>query len=235
VFSSNNIALTSDWHIPFHDEVMVERLFDSAREHGTKDIAIVGDFFDCDNVSKFNSITEADQTNKITFKGECKKVGNVLKRVLNVFDHVYICRGNHEKRWSDLNGGAVGVKQLFELALPGIEDGKWHDRITITSDDHMYLNQDGRRWLLCHPKNFRITPLSVARELAGKYLSDVFMAHGHGFCQGRDRSGNFTCLDGGGLFERAALEYTRETSCHPMTCSGYYILKEGKVIPYEGY
>lgn len=234
VVRSDNVALTSDWHIPFHDDDLVEKLFADAEEHGTKDIVIAGDFWDCDNVSKFNSITEADISTKMTFKGEQEEVKKMLKRVLNVFDQVYICRGNHEKRWCDLNAGAVGLKQLFEMALPGIEDGKYADRVHITSDDHLHIVQAGQEWLACHPRNFRITPLSVARDLAAKHHCNVFMAHGHGFNQGRDRSGKYICLDGGGLFDRESLEYTRETTCHPATRSGYYILEEGKLHVFEG-
>jgi hypothetical protein len=44
----------------------------------------------------------------------------------------------------------------------------------------------------------------------------------------------FRVADGGGLFERGALDYTHETTCHPMTRSGFFILKGGELIPFEG-
>lgn len=234
-FESDNVVLACDFHIPFHDEDLIKEMFAAAKEHGCKVLAIDGDLLDCDNVSKFNSITESEQEDRITFKGECEEAKKMFKRLLQVFDDIYICQGNHEKRWSDLNAGKVGMKQLIALCRPSnMSEDAFNARVHVTLDDHMILNHNGEKWLLCHPRNFRITPLSVARDLAAKFMMNVHMAHGHGFNQGRDRSGKFICLDGGGLYERAALEYTRQTTCHPMTRSGFYVLKQGKVIPYEG-
>src|SRR5512133_3522786 len=61
LFEADNVALTCDFHVPFHDEDLIKTLIDAATEHDTKILVIDGDFLDCDNVSKFNSITEAEQ------------------------------------------------------------------------------------------------------------------------------------------------------------------------------
>jgi hypothetical protein len=232
---SDNIAITSDWHAPFIDNDLVNQLFDSAMENDTRDLIMAGDTWDCDNYSKFTSMAESGMAVSQTFKGETEEVKKLLNRILKVFTNVYICRGNHEKRWIDLNSGKIGMKELFSLARPSnMSEDAWDKRVHITSDDHINLIHNGQTWLCCHPRNFRITPLSVARDLSAKHLCNVIVAHGHAFNQGRDRSGHFQVADGGGLFERAALDYTRETTCHPMTRSGYFILKNGVLIPYEG-
>ena len=158
-----------------------------------------------------------------------------MKRILSHFERIFICRGNHEKRWIDLNAGMMGMPQLFALIKPhNISDDNYERRVLVTSDDHINLMHKGQLWLCCHPRNFRITPLSVVRDLAANHLCNVAGFHGHAFNQGRDRSGKFRVVDGGGLFDRKALAYTRSTSCHPMTRSGFYILKDGNLIPYEG-
>jgi hypothetical protein len=225
----DNVAITSDWHVPFTDEELIKTLFAACEEHGTKDLIIAGDFWDCDNYSRFTHLTTT-----ASFKEEIEEVRTELKRLLAKFERIYICRGNHEKRWIDLNAGKVGMPELFTLARPPMPDHVWDERVTITSDDHIHLIHRGQLWLLCHPKNFRVIPLSVAQDLAAKNLCNVITAHGHTFRQGRDRSGRFRIAEGGGLFERAALDYQRETTCHPMTRSGFYILKDDRLIPYEG-
>lgn len=226
----DNVAITSDWHVPFTDEPLVKDLFNKCEFHGTKDIIIAGDFWDCDNYSRFTKLTST-----ASFQEEIDEVKKELKRLLAHFDHLYICRGNHEKRWCDLNAGKVGMKELFALARPSnISEYDFNKRVTITTDDHIYLIQNGQLWLCCHPKNYRITQLSVAQDLSAKHLCNVITAHGHTFRQGRDRSGQFRIAEGGGLFDRRSLDYLRETTCHPMNRSGYYILKDGELLVFEG-
>lgn len=226
----DNAAFTGDFHVPFTNERLIQRLFDAADEHGTKDLIIGGDFWDCDNYSKFTHLTST-----LCFKEEIEEVRKELKRLLSHFERLYICRGNHEKRWLDLNAGKMGMRELFALARPtNLSEDDWDRRVTITMDDHIHLIHKGELWLLCHPRNFRIVPLSVAQDLAAKNLCNVVTFHGHAFRQGRDRSGRFRVAEGGGLFDRAALDYMRETTCHPMTRSGFYILKDGMLTPYEG-
>lgn len=232
---SDNVAITSDYHAPFYDNRLLELMFNKCEEAGTKDLIIAGDLWDCDNYSKFASMAESGMAITQTFTGETEEVKKLLRRILGVFENVYICRGNHEKRWIDLNAGKMGMRELFALARPSnMSEDAWNERVHITTDDHINLIQKGQLWLCCHPRNFRITPLSVARDLSAKHLCNVIVAHGHAFNQGRDRSGVFRVADGGGLFERAALDYTRETTCHPMTRSGFFILKEGELMPFEG-
>lgn len=226
----NNVALAGDFHIPFTNESLMKRFFSECKTHNTKDLIVGGDFWDCDNYSRFTRLTST-----ASFKEEIEEVKKELKRLLSHFDRLWFCRGNHEKRWIDLNAGKMDMFELFKLAYPGDFDRAMEEgRINITMDDHIHLIHEGQLWLICHPKNFRIVPLSVAQDLAAKNLCNVITFHGHAFRQGRDRSGQFRVAEGGGMFDRAALDYTRETTCHPMTRSGFYILKEGKLIPFEG-
>lgn len=226
----NNVCLAGDFHVPFTDERLMEDLFHICEEHQTKDLIIGGDFWDCDNYSRFLHLTTT-----ASFQEEIEEVKKELKRLLSHFDRIWFCRGNHEKRWCDLNAGKVGMNELFRLAIPGnISEDEFGKRVTITTDDHIHLIQNGQLWLICHPKNFRVIPLSVAQDLAAKHLCNVVTFHGHTFRQGRDRSGQFRIAEGGGLFDRDALDYLRETSCHPMTRSGFYILKNGVLHAFEG-
>jgi predicted phosphodiesterase len=228
--ATNNVCIISDVHVPFYDNNLMERLLKVPEEQGTTDLIIAGDMFDCDSYSKFSHLTAP-----ACFESELEEVKKVLKRILRVFQNVYICRGNHEKRFLDLNAGQLTMQKMFGLARPSnMSEDEWDLRVHITTDDHITFTQNGEKWLCCHPRNYRIINLSVARDLAARFECSVIVAHGHQFCQGYDRSGKHRIMDGGGLFDKEALAYLRDTTCYPETRSGFYVLNDGKVICYEG-
>lgn len=222
------VALTCDYHVPFIDNDLMARLIDECEQLGVKKLAIGGDFWDCDNFSRFTHITPMS-----TFKDEQIAVKAVISRLLEHFDQIYICRGNHEKRWIDMSYGKLGMQELYALAIPDdMSKKEFGKRVHITDDAHMMIHFNDQKWMLCHPRNFRVTPLSVVRDLASKYLCNICGAHGHQFSQGRDRSGNFQVVDGGGIFDKNALEYLREISAYPDVRAGFYILNEGRCNAY---
>lgn len=218
---SNNILFTSDYHIPYHDEILLEYLIEVAKEHSVKDLIVAGDFWDCDNYSKFSRLTWVQ-----TFQQEIKEVATILEHLSCYFSGIYFCRGNHEKRWIDMNNGMAGMEELF--AQTKITEG-----YQVTLDDHLYLYQNDQKWLMCHPKSFRQTNLSVVKDLAAKHQCNVIGGHGHQFAQGWDRSGSYRIADGGGLFDRDSLDYLRETSCHPMVRNGFYLIQDNELLPFE--
>jgi hypothetical protein len=221
IVESDNVALTGDWHIPFVNYDLFNMLLEACEYHETRDIIVGGDFFDCDNYSKFPRLTTT-----ATFEQELEEVAKVLKILKNNFDRIWFCRGNHEKRWRDLNGGKTTVRHIF--ALTEVYEG-----YEVTEDDHIHLIHNNDPWLVCHPKNYRQITLSVVRDLCATHHCNVVGYHGHQFAQGWDRSGKYRIADGGGMFHRESLDYLRETSCHPMTRNGFYILKDGDLMPFE--
>lgn len=226
----DSAIVASDLHIPFIDRPLFNKLLDTADAQGIKTLFLSGDTWDCDNYSKFTKLAFL-----LCFPEEIDHVKSEMKILLDHFEKIYICRGNHEKRWIDVNGGKMGMKELFRLAIPSrYSEDAFDERVQITTDDHMYLYQDDEMWLLCHPQNFRITSLSVVKDLASRYMCNVIGGHGHQFAQGRDRSGRFRVCDGGGLFDKDALEYLRGTTCYPETRSGFYSLIDGKLTPCDG-
>ena len=222
VFKSDLCGVISDLHIPFQNKNFVDVMYTTMKKYKVKDLAIVGDFWDCDNYTRFVRLSWGE-----SFKEEINHVKDELNRIVHNFKNVWICRGNHEKRWIDGNNGMMGMKELFNCT--GIIEG-----YEVTLDDHMILKSGDRIWLLCHPRNFRQTPLSVARDLATKYNMNVICAHGHGFASGWDKSGKYYCIDSGGLFDKEALEYLRNTTCYPETRNGFIIIKDGEPMLFYG-
>jgi hypothetical protein len=226
----DNALITSDFHLPFVDWWLFQEMIKSAKDNDIKTLFISGDMWDCDNYTKFTRLTPME-----AFEEEVESVRFHLKILMQEFKDIYICRGNHEKRWIDMNAGRMGMKELFKLAIPGnYSEDYFNEHVHITMDDHIRLTQSDNCWLLCHPKNFRIINLSVVRDLAAKYHCNVIGAHGHQMCQGWDKSGWYRICDGGGLFDKNALEYLRDTNCYPETRSGFYTLIDNRIMPYEG-
>ena len=231
VYNDDPVIVSSDYHLPFLDFSLFKELQKARKDHDIKTLFISGDFWDCDNYTKFVRMTPLSKA----FEDEVESVKFHLKILMQEFEQIYICRGNHEKRWIDMNAGKMGMKELFKLAIPGnYSEDYFNDHVHITMDDHMYLTHNDQRWLLCHPKNFRIINLSVVRDLAAKYHCNIIGAHGHQMCQGWDKSGWYRIADGGGMFDKDQLEYLRDTNCYPETKSGFYILTEGRLQAYEG-
>jgi hypothetical protein len=226
-----SFVCTSDYHVPFVQGPLLDEMYKIAEDQGIGDLVIAGDFFDCDNYSKYTHLGYSE-----SFLGEIEEARAMFEELLSVFDHIYMCRGNHEKRFIDLNAGKIGMQELVRLAVPDtLSKSEFDQRVRVTTDDFMDVEYKGAKWKICHPRSFRIIPLSVAKDLASKHLCNVATGHGHNFAQGRDRSGRFRVLELGGLFDPKALDYLRESSCHPMIRSGFYVFGEdGDILPVEG-
>ncbi len=236
---SDRILLTSDWHIPFHKSEYVDLLYYIAEELNIKDIAVIGDFWDCDNYSHYTSFDIG-----VTFQNELANVGKELKRLVDAFDGVYLCVGNHEARFLAANAtqfanGHLKYQQMMNLT--GVTEG-----YTVTDNRWMLLNGE---WRLTHPKNYNTKKLSVANRLADRYRMNIVNTHGHytaGTPPGnalmkpathivRDRDTGaeidaFKVCDIGGLFDKSKLEYlTLWDTTYPTLQPGIAIYDHGEV------
>ena len=202
----DNAAIAGDWHSPFIDWDLFDVLQSECEEYGVKTLFVPGDFWDCDNFSIFTK-----QCHTATFEAEVKNVAVMMDILADMFDKVYFCRGNHENRWMNRTNSSSNMEHLFNTT------GNHNLNYEVTRDDHMYLFNGGEKWLLAHPKSFRQANLSVAKTLASKFLCNVISCHGHQWAQGRDVSGQFRVLDGGGMFDKRSLAYLRDTTTYPET------------------
>lgn len=220
--TSSNILVAPDWHTPFYSETLLSRLLKEAEEHSVEDIAIPGDFWDCDNLKLQLNLAWG-----LTFQREIQSVAMVLQILVDTFKHVWFCRGNHEWRWTRTMNGVAGMDELF--AMTGITHG-----YEVTNDNSIILKTKAGDWLLCHPRQYRQTKLSLADAIAEKYHMNVVCAHGHFFGQGWSRSGWYQICDAGGMFSAECLQYLRDITTYPWTLNGFYRIEDGYALPIEG-
>lgn len=239
---SDHILLTSDWHIPFDKPEYVEAALGMALDQGIPDIAVIGDFWDCDNYSRY-----VNYRPKETFQAELAHVTRRLQLLVDLFENVYFCVGNHEARFLALNasGDAQGhLKYQQMMNMTGITEG-----YTCTDNRWMTLNDE---WRLTHPKNYSQIKLRVAQRLADKYKMNIISTHGHFTAGAPDpvfRHPAFMkpaphiagrkqktvekivyVADIGGLFDESKLEYKNIIdTTFPNTNPGYAIYDHGEV------
>ena len=220
--NDSNVLVAADFHGPFWDRKLESCLYKVGDEYGVKNLLVPGDFFDCDNYTSYLKLTYLE-----SFQMELKHMKILIDRLGSHFKKIYFCRGNHEKRWLQMNKGLVNIENLFAML-------RTNAHYEVTLDDHMILSSGKEMWRISHPVNFSPNPLSVASRLADKHRMNIFSAHGHQFAQGYDKSGEYQIVDGGGLFDVQQIEYLRNTSCYPSVHSGFYLIQDGDAYPFPG-
>lgn len=215
--------LGCDFHIPFHDTDLLSKLCDHGKELGKPLFICAGDFWDCDTYTKYSNEIGIMEP----FEQEIIHVGDVIKRLKRSFSNIIFTKGNHEKRWIDLNNGNMTMEHLFGLT-------RIHTGYQTTMDSFMNLIQEGQNWLIGHPKAYSQTPLQVANRIASKYHCHVALGHSHLQAQGWDLSGKYQVCDLGGMFHQPSLDYQRELTRHPMNKSGYYVLENNQLALIKG-
>jgi len=223
---SDAIIVASDFHIPFASAEWIGRMIGEAKKRRIRDLAIVGDFWDCDALAIYPKYFGQP----FTFEEEIGIVRDVLAYIAQHFDRVFICQGNHEYRWSRIHTQLCVCelwRQVFAVDSEALF--KLFKKVNITANDYIELKSGGERWRLCHPKNYRQNPLSVATALAQKHQCNIANAHGH-FAAGPElekMSKRWWVMDLGGLFNPRAIEYMQRSSTFPQLNRGFAVITGG--------
>lgn len=220
-------AITADWHHPVTDYGLVNTFIDHARDIGaTNWLIVAGDWFNVDALSAFDF--------KQAEAGLAKEVygsAQTMVRLLETFDKVYLSWGNHDARLHKALGYKVTFSQSMRYLFSDLDPSLFDDRIVLSNLDNVIVDSPRGPLMVAHPKAYSSVPLTNARRLASKHLMHVFTGHSHHTALGHDVSGEFTCGEIGGFFDRTKVEYLQRTTTFPNWQNGYgFMDKDG--FPY---
>lgn len=212
-----NCIITSDWHNPFYDIDFADKMMLLARKKKIKQIAIVGDLFDAMSLSRFDP-----QDAQYSVQEELETTREIIVHLAKWFDRIYWSLGNHEMRFLralkfQLNLNDVG-KLLFD-----------NPKLITTQLTYMQLHSGGENWRLIHPKNYSIIPCRVSGEVAELQQTNVMGGHVHLFGMKTTKSGLYTAIDLGGMFDPHKITYVNAAgdATNPIMAQGFWILEDG--------
>jgi hypothetical protein len=209
--------ISCDYHAPFYSEKWVNKLLSVADYCGVKEHIIVGDLFDCDWAKKYPS-TDGEQ--RPGLDGEAAGTDPLIKALLGSFDNTLLVFGNHETRPAR-NVAAVNFRHI--AGYLGLDKAK--ENFSFTEHDQLKI---GTKWLLVHPVSYSQISGAVAVRLAEKFHRHILNAHGHFSAMRWDRSGEYQCVDLGGLFDQRKIAYASlRTTTHPSWNPGFGLILDG--------
>lgn len=220
-----DIMITADWHIPLYDPHYVNEMIRTARAEELTSLAIAGDFFNFDSLSRY----DPKQTDA-GLERELSEGAEVMKVLLDTFDTIYYIWGNHDARLHNALGFKLQFKEAMKMVFGSLGDEAL-DHMKFTNLDHMWI-EDGYRdtsWYVCHPQAYTSVPLSGARKIASKVNANVITAHSHHCAVGYGVDGEKVVVEGGGLFDKNKTAYLRRTTTYPTWVQGYSWIKDGRL------
>ena len=221
---SNKACISGDFHIPFQDDLLIEKMINRCQDEKIKTIIVNGDFLDCKNISNFIDL----QQTELTFQNELNEANRILRLLCRNFENVYFINSNHEARFSRKMEGNCDIRDLYRMFSGNLKEGRDYN---ISIYDFCILND---KWYICHPNFFSTIPLSIPRTLATKYHMNIAVGHLHRLSMGKDISGKFFTLETGGMFDAEKLEYLKQTSKNPVQTSGYVIIENDSLSLFSG-
>jgi len=213
--NSNRIMVWGDSHLPYLNLELAKHMFEIAKIWKIPDCLIAGDFFNQDAFSFF------DGRYKYSWEKEKQKARVFMNHLLLQFNKVYVILGNHDLRILRM----LKFQETFKSLMLGITISQ---RVIVTEYPRAEINDD---WLCVHPKSYSQISGRVAQKLAGKYHKNFICPHGHFTSYSFDISGDYQCIDIGGLMDYDKTEYVNfSITTHPRWVGGFLVLD--KSYPY---
>jgi hypothetical protein len=219
------VAVAADWHIPLMDYAYANTMVAHLEEAGYTTLAIPGDFFNMDALSRY----EGKQASA-NFEREVHEGLVVMDSLLDTFDRVIFTKGNHDYRLARTLGFKLSFKHAISLLFGDLDKGK-KERLEISNLDYLWVRptpkaRDYDSWYVCHPANYSTLPLSTARVLAGKLGTNVLTAHSHHCAKGFAANGYHVVGELGGLHDRDVTAYLQESNKFGNWNQGYATINE---------
>ncbi|MFA5378620.1 MAG: hypothetical protein WC455_22895 [Dehalococcoidia bacterium] len=211
----DDYIVSCDHHAPYHSELWCNRLLAVAERFKIRKHIIAGDLYDFNFASKF----PAEERKDIDKEGEDSKS---ILNIVAYFDKNYFIQGNHERRAGIFTEGMIRARHIFTLYGQDV----YAKKIVYSLYDRIWIED---KYLIMHPKSYSQISTAVGKRMAEKFHAHILNAHGHFVGLTYDRSGKYMCVDLGGLFDPAKIEYcSLRTSTHPVWNPGFAMIKGGK-------
>lgn len=217
--------IISDLEIPFHDVVSLGYMVAIAQRFGIKRVLIAGDFVALDAESWWDS-EEGDWSDEYSVADTVFGGKMVLHDLLEWFEHIYLIKGNHEKRGSrkrELGFLRMCQNSWGELGDVELSYYRWAE---VYSGDTLIQVE--------HPKNYSKIPLSVSRERASIEDRHVACAHTHHFAWGFAMNGKHMAIDLGHNTrpEQRWYKTVEGPARYPKWIRGFWMVRNGYVYPF---
>jgi predicted phosphodiesterase len=219
---SGDCLVIGDLHVPYHNADLLEKARRVAAQHGITTVAIIGDLFD------FGAISRHPRTERqAALDDELTVAGDVLRALLDGFDHCYICNGNHDERVARAMNSPLGLDKLIAAAL----GRNWPAcSITVTSRDYLYL---GEQWLLGHPSRYSGRGGTTPSDLADLEQRNIVTGHNHLIGLQQSKSGRYVGIDTGHCTLPDRHGYVRQRlTTFPRWNGGFTLIQDGYATLY---
>lgn len=214
-------AYGCDLHAPLHNRRMIEYMVRVSRELNVTRLVIGGDLADFSSLSRKHP---ADLP-VVSYEQTMETLGGVLAYLLDHYEQVAVCQGNHDLRLSRSAGEHMSFERVLNAALNG---RKTRGKLLVSSHDYLYL-QSGQI-VAGHPRGYSRTSaaLSKVSTITGR---NVLGSHTH-LCnfQVAD-NGNRWVLTPGHLCEPEKTPYVVQStgmSSFPAQKAGFAVVIDGK-------
>ncbi len=236
-------CLTGDWgiladaHLPFIHWPTFIRALTTFEYLGIRNIVLPGDWFDFEDISKFDFGGE-----QFDIAAELDIGRDVLFKLAERFDRVVFFRGNHEerlfkflKRIARLYEKHPDLMRFQAIVGRGETETVWQqyksfmetDGVEISNDSLAFINDD---IMVCHASSTTRIPPNSEQVLGEKYRRHVIGCHMHNYGQRVGLDGKTLATRIGTVCDPDKIFYkTKRTTTHYEWVKGFAWVKDGKI------
>jgi len=222
VVKADCAVVCSDLHIPYIDKDLFDKMCIVGKRMDATDCIIAGDLFDA---TMFSSFIRYMESGLETWEFQMEAASEILKKLLDNFENIWVTKGNHDNRIIKLLLGKIKLKHIFKWVTD--EVGK---RVKVSDYPFCYLFSGKAKIKITHAKSYSRMATQVANVMSAKEECSVMNAGGHLLGLSGSMSGRWVA-GLGGLFDTKKFEYIHMTdTTHPKWNSGFFVIREG--FPY---
>ena len=202
--------VVGDFHLPLYDKDWLLKVVAKAKELGVPRCIINGDLVDFTHLSRFRN------ERLWTTEQELEYAQKLVAWLTKQFETVHVLPGNHDDRMSKKLDGEVSTQYLLEHLLKAGASARLH----VHWHHHAYV---GNTWLVAHPKNYSVRPITPATEYAAKYSKNIAINHTHKW--GIAEYNGYWAVEIGVMTDPTKTAYTHiELNKHPRSSQGALII-----------